>query len=75
MRHGRYRNLEFTVQRSNTYGQYIIRALYKGLVITVRTTDSQIWDWVDDDSNSTKWKNANRAAYTLIINEAYEEVY
>lgn len=51
------------------YGQYIIRATYRGQDIAVRCTDSEVYDYIDDPSDSAKHMAARRKAYNLIKNQ------
>mgnify|MGYP001173937550 FL=1 len=46
------------------YGQYILR----GIDISVHCTDSEIWDWCDDEENEEKHLSAKESAYRLLIN-------
>jgi hypothetical protein len=62
-----FRKVKFTMERSSGYGQYIIKGSYKGKDIKVHTTDSEAWDWFNDDSNPKKHMEAKRHCYTKII--------
>ena len=62
------------MSRANGYGQYYIHANYKGVNITVHTTDSETWDWLEDDSNKEKHIEAKRHCYKEIV-RAYNESY
>lgn len=66
-----FRKVNFTMRRGNGYGQYIIEAHYRGKDIKVHTTDSEAWDWINDDSNKEKHQEALRHCYYKIV-EAYE---
>lgn len=46
------------------YGQYVL----SGLGISVHCTDSEIWDWCDDDENEDKHLAAKESAYRLLVN-------
>jgi hypothetical protein len=63
-----FRKVKFTMERSSGYGQYIIKGSYKGKDIKVSTTDSEAWDWFNDDSNPKKHMDAKRHCYMKIIN-------
>lgn len=67
-----FRKVRLSVFRGNGYGQYIVRATYRGKEITARTTDSEIFDWLNDASNKAKHLDAKRSAYMLIRN-AHEQ--
>ena len=44
------------------YGQYTLR----GLDNSVHCSDTEIWDWCDDDENEEKHLNAKQAAYNML---------
>lgn len=46
------------------YGQYVL----SGLSTSVHCTDSEIWDWCDDDENEEKHLEAKESAYRLLVN-------
>jgi len=53
-----YRKVEFEMARGNGYGQYLIIGTYGGKDITVHTTNSEAFDWINDDSNPAMNKSA-----------------
>jgi hypothetical protein len=61
-----FRKVELKVKRGNGYGQYIVTGIFANYLITAKTTDSEIFDWLNDDSNKEKHNRAKRAAYSLI---------
>lgn len=63
-----FRKIELKIQRANGYGQYHITATYKGKLIKVHTTNSECFDWLNDDSNPAKHKEAKRYAYNAVVN-------
>lgn len=67
----RFRNVELKIRRKNGYGQYYVYAHYRGEYICVRTTNSECFDWLEDDSNPEKHIEAKRYAYSA-IRRAYE---
>jgi len=69
-----FRKVEFTMSRVNGYGQYNIIGKYRGKNITVHTTNSEAWDYLDDDSNKVKQMDAKRHCYNKIVQE-YERLY
>lgn len=71
MKTNSFRKVNFEMVRGNGYGQYVIVANYKGKAIKAHTTDSEAWDWIDDDSNKEKYDDARRHCYYKIV-EAYE---
>ena len=50
-------------------GQYQIIAQYKGRNIKVHSTDSETYDWLNDDSDKAKHADAKRCAYGAIRRE------
>ena len=50
----KFRNVNFTMEIGNGYGQYVIKATYKGKEIVAHTTDSEAWDYLNDDSDKEK---------------------
>lgn len=70
----KFRKVEFNMVRGNGYGQYIIVCeSYKGKSIKAHTTDSEAWDWINDDSNKEKHRDALRHCYYKIT-EAYQNL-
>jgi len=69
----KFRKVEFDMCRGNGYGQYYITAKYKGKYIKVHTTNSEAYDWYNDDSNKEMHKDALRYCYSKIVNE-YERI-
>jgi hypothetical protein len=63
-----FRKVEISISKASGYGQYYITANYKGKEIKVHTTDSECYDWLEDDSNKTKNLEAKRFAYNKIVN-------
>lgn len=66
MKTAKFRKVEMTVSRARGYGSYVITANYRGKDISVHTHDSELFDYIDDDSNLEKHKWARRKAYYLI---------
>ena len=64
----KFRKVEMNIKRYNGYGQYLLQSEYKGKFISVRTNDSEIFDWLEDDSNKIKHLEAKQRAYLLIKN-------
>lgn len=70
----KFRKVEITMSRGNGYGQYYVHAKYRGKNIKAHTTDSEMWDWLNDDSNKEMHQDAKRRAYSL-IKRTYEDSY
>ena len=69
----KFRKVEFNMSRGNGYGQYLIHAKYKGKDVVAHTTDSEAWDYLNDDSNREKHNDAKRHCYYKIVN-AYNDM-
>lgn len=55
MKSARFNKVDITMERGNGYGQYYyVAENYKGKKVKVHTTNSEAWDWIDDDSNKGK---------------------
>ena len=63
-----FRKVQLSIVRGNGYGQYIVIGNYKGKEIKVHTTNSECYDWLNDDSNKKKHQEAKRYAYNTIVN-------
>lgn len=74
MKYGKFRKIEFSVSHTHSYGRYIIDANYRGKHIRVSTTDSEAWDWLDDDSDKEKHRDALRHCYNKITAAYYNEL-
>lgn len=58
-----FNNETITIERAG-YGQYTL----SGLGTSIHCTDSEIWDWCDDDENKEKHEFAKQTAYRLLVN-------
>lgn len=65
----RFNKVNFEMSRGNGYGQYYIHAKYKGMDIKVHTNNSEAWDWINDDSNKEKHRQALRHCYNKVVQE------
>lgn len=65
----KFRNVNFTMEIGNGYGQYVIKTTYKGKEIVAHTTDSEAWDYLNDDSDKEKHLEALRHCYYKIVEE------
>lgn len=68
-----FKKIELSIGRGNGYGQYYILANYKNKTIEVHTTNSECFDWLNDDSNKQKHKEAKQYAYRMIV-ETYKNL-
>lgn len=68
-----FRKVNLEIKKASGYGQYYILATYKGKDIEVQTTDSECYDWLDDDSNKEKHQAAKRHAYNKVV-DAYNNL-
>ena len=62
-----FRKIKLEISKSNGYGQYLISAKYRGKYISTHSTNSQAFDWLNDDSNKEKHQDAKRACYCAIV--------
>ena len=69
-----FRKVDLSIRRVNGYGHYMVEANYKGKFVTAHTSDSECFDWLEDDSNKEKHTDAKRHAYYKIV-QAYENKY
>jgi len=63
----KFRKVELNIGRGNGYGQYYILANYKGKKIEVHTTNSECFDYLNDDSNKQKHQEAKQYAYRMVV--------
>lgn len=72
-----FRKVNFEMVRGNGYGQYIIEASYKGKEIKAHTTNSEAWDWLNNEGftkeEKEKHRDALRHCYFKIV-EAYNNL-
>lgn len=43
-----------SIKRGNGYGQYVVTGTINGVEVSAHTTNSEAFDWFDDDSNFEK---------------------
>ena len=63
-----FRKVKLEISKGNGYGQYIISANYKGKQVTAHTTDSEAYDYLNNDENKGKHQEAKRHCYYKIVN-------
>ena len=68
-----FRKIRFTMERGSGYGQYWIRGIYRGKALRVHTTNSEAWDYLDDDSDKERHMDAKRHCYYKLV-QAYENL-
>lgn len=61
-----FRKVDIHISKENWHGGYILRADYKGEKIAVKIYDSEVFDWLNDDTNRVKHQEAKRKAYEII---------
>jgi hypothetical protein len=69
-----FRKVNLEISRGNGYGQYIVSATYRGKQIQAHTTDSEAFDWLNDDSNREMHQQAKKHCYNKIV-AAYQNQY
>lgn len=74
MKRGTFRKVSFTMDLYHIYGHYVIKANYRGKKIKTITTDSEAWDWIDDESNKKKYNEARKHCYNKIVS-SYKAIY
>lgn len=62
-----FRKVKFEMRKLSGYGQYLIIGFYRGKEVRVRSTNSEAWDWWNDESDKAMHQNAKRYCYTRII--------
>ena len=68
-----WRKVNLEIKRGSGYGQYIITANYRGKTVKAHTTDSECFDWLNDDTNKVLHREAKIHAYNKIVS-AYENM-
>jgi hypothetical protein len=71
MKTATFNRVNMTMSRASGYGQYTISATYRGKQIKAHTTDSEAWDYLDDDSDKERNRYAKSHCYWK-IRTAYE---
>lgn len=66
-----FRKVNLSISKLSGYGQYEVSAKYRGKQITAHTTDSECYDWLNDDSNKYQHQQAKKHAYYKIVS-AYD---
>ena len=54
------------IKRGNGYGQYIVSGTVNGVDVTAHTTNSEAFDWFDDDSDMDKNQDAIDYVHSLL---------
>lgn len=70
-----YRKIKMEIGKGNGYGQYIIHALYKGKNIVTHTTDSEAYDYLNNEDNAVKHREAKQHCYFKIVQAYNDEHY
>ena len=65
-----FRKVKLSIGKLSGYGQYEVSAKYRGKQIYAHTTDSECYDWLNDDSNKYQHQQAKKHAYGKIV-DAY----
>lgn len=67
-----FNKIKFTIEPYNRvpYGHYLIKSSYKGNNVSIVTTDASLYDYVNDESNIKKQREAKKQIYKLIKNES-----
>lgn len=62
-----FRKVEISIRRGSGYGHYILSAYYRGKKVETSTNDSEIFDWLEDESDKKMHLYAKQMAYRLIV--------
>ena len=66
----KFHNANMSIEATHSYGQYIL----SGLGIKLHTTDSEIYDYCDDEEeNPKKCKEVKRVAYKKLKSQKFYE--
>lgn len=57
-----------SISKTPAYGRYLITGVIGGKEVRAITTDAECFDWLEDDSNKEKHKEAKRHAYYKLKN-------
>lgn len=66
MKTATFNRVNMTMSRASGYGHYIVSATYRGKQINAHTTDSEAWDWLDDDTDKQRHREAKKHCYNKI---------
>lgn len=66
-----FNKIKFTIEPYNRipYGHYLIKSCYKGNNVSIVVTNSSLYDYVNDESNIKKQREAKKQIYSMIKNE------
>lgn len=65
---------DVTISRKSGYGQYQVTGYVNGTLVKAHTTNSEAFDWFNDDDNMEKHIEAVNYCYSL-IETTYENQY
>lgn len=65
MKTSSFRKIKFSIERTG-YGQYTVKANYRGREVAAHCTDSLVYDWLDDEESQENRNSARRICYELI---------
>lgn len=74
MKTATFNRVTLSMSRACGYGQYTISATYRGKQIKAHTTDSEAWDYLDDDSDKERHREAKNHCYNK-IKSTYENSF
>jgi hypothetical protein len=64
---------DITIKRSSGHGQYLISGVVDGIEVTARTTDSEAFDYLNDDDYPEKQQQAIEHC-TYKLEQAFENL-
>jgi hypothetical protein len=65
---------DVTISRKSGYGQYQVTGYVNGTLVKAHTTNSEAFDWFNDDDNMEKHIEAVNYCYSL-LDTTYENQY
>lgn len=67
MKRATYKDIDFTMTKTG-YGQYTLSAVVEGRTIKLHSTDSEMYDYLDDEEDEIKHNDALEAAWRAVDN-------
>jgi hypothetical protein len=62
-----------SINRTSSYGRYVIKGTVNGVGVAASTTNSEAFDWLNDDSNDEKHQDAIAYCESK-LESAYEQM-
>lgn len=65
----RFKNIEISISHYSLAGHYVLKTTYRGKDINIVFTNSETYDWYNDDSEPENQIDALNYCYRLIVDE------